>query len=94
MCVSGFHRLQYSGKARNDAVELAQSCLDVGVEITEQGLDRRINAGSQAFLEEMWTLSQEHFRQTEPLAIKLLNQFSGVYLVDSSQISLPAQQHE
>ena len=21
MCVSGFHRLQYSGKARNDAVE-------------------------------------------------------------------------
>ena len=73
---------------------LAQSCLDVGVEITEQGLDRRINAGSQAFLEEMWTLSLEHFRQTEPLAIKLLNQFSGVYLVDSSQISLPANMSE
>ena len=63
-------------------------------EISEQGLDRRINAGSQAFLEEMWTLSLEHFRLTEPLAIKLLKQFTSVYLVDSSQISLPANMSE
>ena len=38
---------------------LAQSCLDVGVEITEQGLDRRINAGSQAFLAQQSTAQRQ-----------------------------------
>jgi len=73
---------------------LAQVCLDVDVEITEQGLDSRINRGSAAFLKEMWTLALEKFRATEPLDINLLTQFTNVYLIDSSQISLPETMSE
>lgn len=73
---------------------LSQSCLDMDVEITEQGLDSRINEGSVAFLQEMAAQALEHFRLSEPLAIELLNQFTGVYLIDSSQISLPPNMSE
>jgi hypothetical protein len=68
---------------------LAQSCLDFEVEISEQGLDERIDDSSVAFLREMFIQSFKLFRLKEPLAIEMMEQFTGVYLVDSSQISLP-----
>ena len=74
--------------------DLSSSCLDAGVEITEQGLDSRFSEGSRAFLREMWMLAQEHFRLDERLNIELLSQFTHVYLLDSTQVSLPTSMSE
>lgn len=68
---------------------IAQSCLDLGVTISEQGIDERIDDSSVAFLRQMSEQAIAQLRLNEPLAIELLQQFRGVYLVDSSQISLP-----
>lgn len=69
---------------------IAQSCLDLGVPISEQGIDDRFDDNSVAFLRQMSEEAVAQLRLNEPLAIELLQQFRGVYLVDSSQISLPA----
>ena len=69
---------------------ISQSCLRYGVCISEQGLDERINESSVNFMCELFSQAVKRFQLNEPLAIQLLAQFSGVYLVDSSQISLPA----
>lgn len=73
---------------------LAQSCLDLGVSISEQGVDDRIQAESVAFAREMFNLAMERLRQEIPLGIELLQQFIHIYLVDSSQISLPKSMSE
>ena len=68
---------------------LRQSCLDQGVSISEQGLDERINDKSVEFLKRLFSQAMKRFQTDNPIAIALLKQFSNVYLVDSSQISLP-----
>jgi hypothetical protein len=73
---------------------LGQSCLELGVTISEQGLDERIGASSVAFLGEMASQALAELRQEEALGIQLLQQFGNIYLVDSSQISLPATMSE
>lgn len=73
---------------------ISQSCLDLGVEISAQGVDERMNEQSVAFMKRMFSQAIKHFQMHEPLAIRLLQQFTAVYLVDSSQISLPASMAE
>jgi hypothetical protein len=68
---------------------IAQSCLDLGVSITEQGIDDRIDESSVSFLKEMARQSLKAFRLGESLPVQILEQFADVYLVDSSQISIP-----
>lgn len=69
---------------------LADSCLDLGVTISEQGLDERINEQSESFLREMFQRALQHFQSKQPVAVELLQQFRHIYMIDSSQISLPA----
>lgn len=73
---------------------LTQSCLDQGVSISEQGIDDRINDRSVAFLKTLFSQAMKRFQTDDPIAIELLKQFSNVYLVDSSQISLPESMSE
>lgn len=68
---------------------LTQSCLDLDVKISEQGIDARLDETSVEFLRTMSVKALEQLRNEEPLAVKLLEQFSHVFLLDSSQISLP-----
>jgi hypothetical protein len=69
---------------------ISQSCLDLGVRISGQGIDERIDATAVAFLRELFEQAMERFRLAEPVDIAILKQFTGVALVDSTQISLPA----
>lgn len=69
--------------------QLAQSCLDLGIEISEQGLDNRFGAKSVAFMEEMFSQALERFKNKLPLPLPILHQFSRIYIVDSSSIALP-----
>ena len=83
--VLGF--LEKSGSSLN---ELAQSFFDVGVEVTPQGVDERINAFSGVFLRTLFSQALEIFKNKCPLPLSVLQQFSAINIVDSSTKSLPA----
>jgi hypothetical protein len=73
--------------ALNDLAEIAS---DLGVAITAQGLDERINQAAVTLFE---TLSQESLRwlqQRVPLDVGVLRQFTAVEILDSTCIALPA----
>jgi hypothetical protein len=87
--VLGF--LEKSGSSLN---ELAQSFLDVGVAVTPQGVDERINAFSVVFLRNLFSQALERFRNKCPLPLSVLQQFSAINIVDSSTKSLPENMAE
>jgi hypothetical protein len=69
--------------------KVAQSCADLGLPITEQGLDERINQRSVAFMQEMFATAMQLLVHKQPLLVPVLAQFSAVNLIDSSGIPLP-----
>jgi hypothetical protein len=81
--------LGFLEKPNSSLNELAQSLLDVGVEITPQGVDQRINAFSVAFLQAIFRQALALFKNKCPLPLSVLQQFSAINLVDSSTKSLP-----
>lgn len=69
--------------------ELAQVCFDLGVEISPQGLDERINAQSVAFLKTIFARAIEIFQNSLSLPLPILRQFTAIHIVDSSVKELP-----
>jgi hypothetical protein len=69
--------------------DLAGYCADLGVEISAQGFDQRINARTVEFFKAMLSQAMAHFKNTLPLPLPILHQFSAVNLVDSTSLSLP-----
>ncbi|MBM4464249.1 MAG: IS4 family transposase [Chloroflexi bacterium] len=69
--------------------DLSQVCLDLGVDITPQGLDQRINDKAVVFLKEMFAKAMDKFKNKIPLPLPILQQFSAIYLTDSTMQSLP-----
>lgn len=86
-----FHSLE---KPEMTLTGMSQSCLDLGVHISEQGLNERINEKSVAFLRKMFEHASKHFRLDLRIGIELLEQFASIYLIDSTQISLPENMSE
>ena len=74
--------------------KVAQSCADVGLAISEQGSDARINQRSVAFMREMFAEAMQKMVNKQPLLVSLLAQFSAVNLIDSSGIPLPVSMAE
>jgi hypothetical protein len=77
-------------------VEQPDACLtdligtsdDLGVPITKQGLHGRIQR-AVPFLREMFEHSLHLFRHDLPLDVAVLKQFSGVFITDSTVVTLP-----
>jgi hypothetical protein len=69
--------------------DLIQVSADLGIEITAQGLDQRLNEHALTFLKKMFSRAIEQFKTQVPLPVGILEQFNGVYLTDSSAIALP-----
>lgn len=69
--------------------DLAQTCDDLGVEITPQGFDQRIEPEAVAFLKEMLAEAMEKFKNQTPLPLPILQQFSAINLTDSTVLALP-----
>lgn len=69
--------------------DLAQACADLGVEISVQGFDQRLNPYTPEFLKEMLSRAMEQFRSNSPLPLPVLQQFSAINLVDSTVLALP-----
>jgi hypothetical protein len=74
--------------------DLAQVCLELGVKVTPQGLDERINTFSVAFLHEMFNRAMEKFRSEIALPLSILQQFTAINLLDSTQLVLPDNMKE
>ena len=74
--------------------DLAGYCADLGVEISPQGFDQRINAMTVEFFKAMLSQAMAQFKNTLPLPLPILQQFSAVNLVDSTSLSLPASMVE
>jgi hypothetical protein len=61
--------------------DLAQACADLGVEISVQGFDQRLNAYMLEFLKEMLSRAMKQFKHHGPLPLPILQQFSAINLV-------------
>lgn len=68
---------------------LCQVAADLGVEITKQGLQKRLTSAAVAFMQTMFDRSKDTLQNKVPIPLTLLTQFTAVQLVDSSGIALP-----
>jgi len=68
--------------------KVAQSCLDLGVQVSSQGLDQRLSGASVAFMSQMFVAALSHFVNQIALPLPILSQFVAVNLYDSSSIPL------
>lgn len=69
--------------------DLAQACADLGLEISVQGIDQRLNAYTCEFLKKMLSRAMTQFQNRSPLPLPILHQFRAINLVDSTVIALP-----
>lgn len=67
---------------------LVETSQDLDVTITKQGLQTRITH-AVPFLKEMFQQGLQLFRNSLPLDLKLLQQFTAIFITDSSTIALP-----
>jgi hypothetical protein len=75
-----------NGESRME--ELSQSSANVGVSITRQGLQQRFTPEAAQFLEAVLRKSIEQVIATQALSDPLLGRFAGVYVIDTTIISL------
>jgi hypothetical protein len=69
--------------------QLAQTTAALGVEITSQGLMARFTRLSSEFMRHLLETAVGYLIASRPAAVPLLNRFAGVYIQDSTQITLP-----
>lgn len=69
--------------------ELSQSSSNVGVAITRQGLEQRFTPEAAAFLEAVLQKAIEQVIAAQAAPDPLLGRFTGVYVIDTTIISLP-----
>ena len=69
--------------------ELAQTAATLGLEITPQALDKRFTPQAADCLKEVLESSVETLITVDSQAIPIMQRFNGVYIQDSSTITLP-----
>lgn len=68
---------------------LVSAALDAGVQVTKQGLEQRFTAASAEMARRVLEVAVQTAIATEAKAMPLLERFRGVYIRDSSSVSLP-----
>jgi len=69
--------------------ELTQAAAAQGIKISRQGLDFRFTKEAAACLKQVLRAAVEQVVAAEPAALPLLRRFTGVYVHDSSTVTLP-----
>ena len=69
--------------------QLAQSAARVGVDVSPQAIDQRFTLATAALLQEIVASSMQHLIAADPVAIPILQRFTGVRVHDSTTIVLP-----
>jgi Transposase DDE domain len=77
------------GNADLTYTNLRVGAKNAGVEISNQGLEQRFTVASAALCQRVLEEAVRQVIMTEPTALPLLQRFAGVYIRDSSTISLP-----
>jgi len=77
------------GSPETTYTDLSQSAAVVGVEISAQGLEQRFTEEAADFLQHLLACAVEQVIGSCPAAVPILQRFQGVYLRDSTIISLP-----
>lgn len=77
------------GEARLET--LSQSCENVCVTITRQGLNQRFTPEAADFLKAVLYESLAQVIRANPINTELLSRFEGVYVLDSTVITLPVE---
>jgi hypothetical protein len=71
--------------------ELSQTAAVVGVEISAQGLEQRFSRAAAACLHHVLAETIKQVVVSNPVGVPILRRFTGVYIQDSSSLSLPAR---
>jgi hypothetical protein len=72
------------------ALDLAQSAARIGLDVSPQAIESRLNQRTAALLEYVLKASlHQLIASDEPSAIPILQRFNGLYLHDSTSIALP-----
>lgn len=82
------------GKPDATLDELCQTAATLGIEITPQSLDDRFGIKSSELMLKVLESSLEKVVTSDPVCIPLLQRFNGVYIQDSSTITLPDELKE
>ncbi|MEM9777908.1 MAG: IS4 family transposase [Chloroflexota bacterium] len=72
-------------------VELAQACGLRGIFISPQGLDNRFSEASVKLLQRVFERAIQRVIESDLVSSPILSRFSGVWLLDSTFISLPPE---
>lgn len=83
--------LGWLGNPEATLEELCQTGVAVGLEITPQGLDQRFTKEASNFMKMELEAAIEQVIVSEPVAVPVLQRFTGVYIKDSSTVSLPEE---
>lgn len=70
--------------------ELAHSARGLGLSLSGSAINERIGPEAVMLLAGVLKLALEDLRRPCPLPLKVLQQFRGIYITDSTQIALPA----
>jgi hypothetical protein len=70
---------------------LVSAALDAGVQVTKQGLAQRFSQASAEMARGVLEVAVQTVISTQPTALPLLERFEGVYIRDSSVVSLPKE---
>lgn len=74
--------------------ELAQQAAEVGLDISAQGLDKRMTRRTATFLLQLLEVALGQVVMADPVSVGLLSRFNAVCLEDSTTIALPAELEE
>ena len=69
--------------------QLAQSAATVGITISPQGLEQRFTEAAATCLQQVLEAAVQQVVVAKPVAVPILQRFNGVYLLDSTTITLP-----
>jgi hypothetical protein len=69
--------------------QLSHTAARLGVDASPQAIDQRFTLSTAALLQQVLTASMQHLIASDPVAIPLLQRFTGVRVQDSTTIVLP-----
>src|SRR5919202_3444710 len=69
--------------------QLAQSAANVGLTISPQGLEQRFTEAAATCLQQVLEAAVQQVVAAKSVAVPILQRFNGVYLLDSTTITLP-----
>lgn len=74
--------------------DLTQTAADLGVTVSPQGLDKRFTYQAAEFLKLILEDTVGTLISADPVSIPILQRFHGVYIKDSSIVTLPDELHD